>query len=190
MSTATFNNIDFEYTGNTAAVQHLIKTANNANRHPSQLNFELNLRTYRNNLTFKGTEPWQYPQAKLYYDPVSVDKPAFGHAHQLTKTSKIVDAKQAPKGVTDHKSRQNLGNYLSTDPQNKKYTDKYRVKNVNELKLLLKKGATATDQATLNWTTGLRPNLGNNSAWSLKDVPRTPLSVNQPRRVCYCPPKF
>ena len=173
MSTATFNNIDFEYTGNTAAVQHLIKTANNANRHPSQLNFEL-----------------KYPQAKLYYDPVSVDKPAFGHAHQLTKTSKIVEAKQAPKGVTDHKSRQNLGNYLSTDPQNKKYTDKYRVKNVNELKLLLKKGATATDQATLNWTTGLRPNLGNNSAWSLKDVPRTPLSVNQPRRVCYCPPKF
>jgi len=61
MSTATFNNIDFEYTGNTAPVQHLIKSANTANRHPSQLNFELNLRTYTNNLTFKGAEPWQYP---------------------------------------------------------------------------------------------------------------------------------
>ena len=34
-------------------------------------------------------------------------------------------------------------NYLSCDPQNKKYSSKYRVKNVGELKMLLNaKGST------------------------------------------------
>ena len=39
--------------------------------------------------------------------------------------------------------RNNPGNYLSSDPQNKKYSSKYRVKNVGELKMLLtSKGST------------------------------------------------
>ena len=46
----------------------------------------------------------------------------------------------------------------------KKYTRKYRIKNVGELKMLLTK---TTDQPTLAWQTELRPNLGNHSSWQI-----------------------
>ena len=60
--------------------------------------------------------------------------------------------------------------FMSQDPGQKKYNDKYRIKNVGELKKLLTK---QTDQPTLAWTTSLRPNLGNNSAWSIKPTQKT-----------------
>ena len=187
MSAATFTNIDFEYTGNTNQVQHLIQSTNRPDKHPSQLNFELNLRTYRYDSSFKGPEPWQYPQANEYYDSVAVDKPTFGHAHQLNKTSGLL-TELKKQGIA--KPRQDLGTYLSTDPLHPKYSSKYRIKNVGELKLLLKKGAA--NQPTLSWVSGLRPNLGNSSAWSLKEVLRTTTAsnANSKGRLCYCPPKF
>lgn len=47
-SAPAFNNVDFDVTGNTADVHHLISHAKGANNHaPSDLNFEANLRTYR-----------------------------------------------------------------------------------------------------------------------------------------------
>lgn len=47
-SANTFCNVDFNYTGNTASVQHLISHARGPNNHaPSDLNFELNLRTWK-----------------------------------------------------------------------------------------------------------------------------------------------
>ena len=52
MSTATFTGVDFQYSGNTNNVQHLIKSTTRAGRHPTQLNHELNLRTYRNSTNF------------------------------------------------------------------------------------------------------------------------------------------
>ena len=70
-STATYTGIDFDYTGNTNNVHHLIKnTSTNPNRHKANLNFELNLRTYKNTAKFVGQQAWEYPQAKRYYDPV------------------------------------------------------------------------------------------------------------------------
>ena len=85
MSTNTFNAVDFEYSGNTNNVQHLIASTTQAARHPTQLNFELNLRTYRNESKFKGNSAWQYPPTKEHYDPVGLDKPSFGHTFELTK---------------------------------------------------------------------------------------------------------
>ena len=126
--------MDFEYSGNTNNVNHLIKsTSTNPTRHPANLNFELNLRTYRNNTKFVSQQAWEYPQAKKRYDPVQLDKPAFGHAHQLSKKGQLEGASTAEEGT---------GNYLSSDPQHKKYTSKYRVKNVGELKMLLNANKT------------------------------------------------
>ena len=88
MSTTTFNPVDFEYTGNTNQVQHLIASTTKSGRHPTQLNFELNLRTYRNKSNFKGSTAWQYPANKDYYDPVALDKPSFGHTFELSKDPK------------------------------------------------------------------------------------------------------
>ena len=49
-SAPTFCNVDFNYTGNTAAVHHLISHARGPNNHaPSDLNFELNLRKWQPN---------------------------------------------------------------------------------------------------------------------------------------------
>ena len=53
-SLAAFTDVDFEYTGNTNNVNHLIKKTVDGHSNFSQLNFELNLRTYRNDLKFKG----------------------------------------------------------------------------------------------------------------------------------------
>lgn len=84
--TATFSGVDFDYTGNTNDVQHLIQSTKNGT---SKLDFALNLRSYRNSTNFKSDQAFEYPQAQLYYDPVALDKPSFGHTHQLTKGSKI-----------------------------------------------------------------------------------------------------
>ena len=65
--------------------------------------------------------------------------------------------------------RQNLGKFIHSDPQNKKYSNKYRVTNANELKILLTKNKThASNVPTITWQTSLRPNLGNNAAWDTK----------------------
>lgn len=142
-STATFTNVDFDYTGNTNNFQHLIKTSTTPHRHPQNLNFELNLRTYRNKTKFFGQTAWEYPQAKKYYDPVQLDKPTFGHTHQLSKKGLIDpqanDKLMAGQQPSDTQRQTNfaVSNYLSCDPQNKKYSSKYRVKNVGELKMLL-----------------------------------------------------
>lgn len=47
-SAPTFSNIDFDYTGDSHQVNHLIKHAQGPNNHAaSDLNFELNLRSWQ-----------------------------------------------------------------------------------------------------------------------------------------------
>ena len=54
--------VDFDFLGSSAnELSHLV------NRHDkAQLNFELNLRGYRNKLPFRAEAPWQYPAAKNF----------------------------------------------------------------------------------------------------------------------------
>ena len=74
---------------------------------------------------------------------MQLDKPSFGHTHQLSKKGLLNDPQSNEKQMAVQPSdtqRQNIiavSNYLSCDPQNKKYSSKYRVKNVGELKMLL-----------------------------------------------------
>ena len=154
------------------------------------MNFELNLRTYLKQGNFKPSEPFFYPQAKESYDPVGVDKTAFKYSHQLPKgraTHRQLKAVDEDEEKKKSKKGNLLGNYLSTNPNMQKYSSTYRIKNVNELKMLLTK---QTDQPALNWQTGLRPNLGNNSAWSVK-VPVEPKPEKpDASRACFCPKKF
>lgn len=83
-------------------------------------------------------EPWEYPQAKKYYDPLQLDKPSFGHSHQLSRKGLIeVPEKPGTASILDYQKRTVIGNYLSSDPNNKKYSSTYRIKNVGELKMLL-----------------------------------------------------
>ena len=47
-SAPTFTNVDFSYAGDSSRVHHLIKHARGSNNHAaSDLNFELNLRTWK-----------------------------------------------------------------------------------------------------------------------------------------------
>ena len=199
---------DFEYTGNTNNVQHLIASANQANRHPTNLNFELNLRTYVRSSTFLGQQAWEYPKAPSV-DPVAVDKPAFGHAHQLrhqgsmlaphtTKNKHTASEnplhRQDSTAAAKRQSMQPLCNYLSRDPEMPKYHIKYRVKNVSELKGLLTR---QSNQPTIAWQASLRPNLGNNATFvTSKTIPKRCVSTlnnagkfladDRSRRACQC----
>ena len=54
--------VDFEHTGNTA--NQLIHLVNKHDK--TQLNFELNLRGYKNKSPFKAAAPWQYPETRNF----------------------------------------------------------------------------------------------------------------------------
>ena len=165
----------------------MISSANNARRHPSNLNFELNLRTYLGSRSFTSQKAWEYPRAPSI-DPVAIDKPSFGHAHQLPRpgTSVVKGNKKGAEAAEDRRfERQDskveakptapLTNYLSTDANAPKYHIKYRVKNVSELKSLLTK---QSNQPTLDWQASLRPNLGNNATFvTTRTIPKRCVST-------------
>ena len=165
----------------------MISSANNAHRHPSNLNFELNLRTYLGSRSFTSQKAWEYPRAPSI-DPVAIDKPSFGYAHQLQARPGTV-VKGNKKGAetaedrrferqdskVEAKPRAPLSNYLSTDADAPKYHIKYRVKNVSELKSLLTK---QSNQPTLDWQASLRPNLGNNATFvTTRTIPKRRVST-------------
>lgn len=54
--------MDFDFLGSSAnQLIHLVDRHDKA-----QLNFELNLRTYRNKLPFRADAPWQYPSTRNF----------------------------------------------------------------------------------------------------------------------------
>ena len=77
-SAPTFTNIDFDVTGNTLDVDHLIRHASRGHKHaPTDLNFELNLRRWKAPEDVKMHDaPFQYPQATKV-DPVQLFKDQF-----------------------------------------------------------------------------------------------------------------
>ena len=54
--------VDFDFLGSSA--NELIHLVNHHDK--AQLNFELNLRGYRNKLPFRADAPWQYPASKNF----------------------------------------------------------------------------------------------------------------------------
>ena len=77
-SNENFNNIDFEYIGNTAEVNHLIRQRIGEQPNFQKLNFECNLRRYKSEGKFKGEEPWIYPKTKAFKQiSIQVDKGTF-----------------------------------------------------------------------------------------------------------------
>lgn len=62
-----FNSVDFNYSGNTGVVDHLIRNAKGCNNHhPSDLNWEINLRQWApyEEGTIKHGKPFRYPVEK------------------------------------------------------------------------------------------------------------------------------
>lgn len=80
-SAPAFNNIDFEYTGNTANVHHLIQHARGPNNHTAtDLNFELNLRSYKlhpDTVVPEQDVPFKYPKPTQKIDSVQIFKGQF-----------------------------------------------------------------------------------------------------------------
>lgn len=67
LSNYNFSNVDFQYIGNTANVGHLIKRhIGGAAANKFHLSYELNLRTYKCDTSFKAVEPWGYPKTKIF----------------------------------------------------------------------------------------------------------------------------
>jgi hypothetical protein len=70
--------VDFEYSGNTQSVNHLIAHARGPNNHAcSDLNFELNLRAYKLNDAsdaIQQEEPFKYPKKTEKQDCVGIFK--------------------------------------------------------------------------------------------------------------------
>lgn len=111
-STRMPTQVDFEYVGNTTAtMQHLIGKGNK-----DQLNFELNLRRYKNTTNFEGDAPFLYPAPK-------------GFKPELT----LKDHVDFVAGTT-------------RDFSKKSFRDKFEEKNVNQILCMLdsaaKKGTT------------------------------------------------
>lgn len=76
-SNRNFSNVDFNYIGNTGAVSHLIKRRIGGNSPTQQqLGFELNLRNYQCETTFKAAEPFMFPRSRQFH-AVEADKTAF-----------------------------------------------------------------------------------------------------------------
>ena len=62
-STCGFTNVDVDYTGDSHPINHLLKTSNGGRHHPTNLNFEVNLRTYKApDSAPTHTLPFKHPQ--------------------------------------------------------------------------------------------------------------------------------
>ena len=56
-------NCDIDYIGNTNDYNHLVK---NLNLGKDELNFNMNLRSYKNSSNFGPERPWKYPAPKVF----------------------------------------------------------------------------------------------------------------------------
>jgi hypothetical protein len=78
-----FNVLDFDYQGNTAPYEALIKQTHQGSYHRSGLDHAMSLRTWQIKGNFKASEPFMYPAPKEGFDSVGLDKPTFGESHDL-----------------------------------------------------------------------------------------------------------
>ena len=64
-SNEAFCNVDFDYAGDSAKINHMIERRKDLGvPNKQQLDFELRLRTYKNYNGFYAPVPWQYPSTK------------------------------------------------------------------------------------------------------------------------------
>ena len=77
-------------------------------------------------------------------------------SHREAPASKHVPVKK-PTNPKDPKTKKTQAFYLTQDPATRLFKDRYRVRNLAELKEISVKG---TNVSTLAWQTSLRPNLG------------------------------
>jgi hypothetical protein len=140
-SAPAFTNVDFDVTGNTADVQHLISHAKGANNHaPSDLNFETNLRTYR-------AEPDTVPQM-----PSAFKYP-------------IPDNKVDSVGIYKGQLKPLKGRELHQE-----YREQFADKNYNNIKCL-KNPTTKNQKTLLQWEVSLRDNGGQQWSWDRNQKP-------------------
>ena len=63
MSVLSPTTVDFEHVGNTSEFQHIIA---NRSQSKEQIQFNMNLRKYKNSTKFESNEAWQYPKVKNF----------------------------------------------------------------------------------------------------------------------------
>ena len=66
MSTFAPGVLDFDYAGDSAKYQHLIEKRADGRPDKGQLNFEMNLRAYKNTTEFKAFRPFLFPSTKAF----------------------------------------------------------------------------------------------------------------------------
>lgn len=66
MSTFAPGVLDFDYAGDSAKYQHLIEKRADGRPDKGQLNFEMNLRAYKNTTEFKAFRPFLFPATKAF----------------------------------------------------------------------------------------------------------------------------
>jgi hypothetical protein len=119
-----FTSVDFEISGNSSAVNGLIKHATRGKgASASALNFDLNLRSYKNLSKFKAETPFMYP-CPNNPDPVAWDKSTFkDNTNGRNYNSKTQDGNQEDAGTEDilgNKLRSEMkGRFISADPGTK-----------------------------------------------------------------------
>jgi hypothetical protein len=66
-STETWCNIDFDYAGDSSKYNHLIERRKDLGMpNTEQLNFEMNLRNYKNVCEYYAPRPWIYPPVRSF----------------------------------------------------------------------------------------------------------------------------
>ena len=119
-SNMCFNNIDYNYIGDTSKVTHLIqRRIGGVSPNKGQLDHELNLRRYQCGTSFKVAQPWIYPVPKEF-KAVIVDKSDFPLLQSNVSSSVL----NSPKGIKNMNS-QLSDNKMSTLvlDHNKPYND-------------------------------------------------------------------
>ena len=109
-SNRNFSNVDFNYIGDTGAVSHLIKRRIGGNSPTQQqLGFELNLRNYQCDTTFKAPEPFMFPRTRQFH-AVEADKTAFPMTMPTSpKGSKTYEVVQENSEYDDMFKLRNMG---------------------------------------------------------------------------------
>lgn len=63
LSVASPTNVDFDHVGDTSKFEHIIR---NKSLHKDVIQFNMNLRKYKNSTNFESTQTWQFPALKQH----------------------------------------------------------------------------------------------------------------------------
>lgn len=134
------NNVDFEMSGNTNELGHIIKHNTEGSPTRSQINFGFGLRKYKSSTNFQSPQPWKFPGIKGAKEAIANDTVGFVSPMKASQTER--------RSGSTKKFSKNL------------YSDKFPQRNANAIRHMF--GQTS-HVGSIKWEAGLRWNSDKNN---------------------------